>query len=327
MEFLARALAWVCLCALAIDARGATGEALVAIGDVHGDPDALFASLRLAGVVDGESWWRRARGSGGATTVVQTGDATDRGARSIETIDAIERLRVEAKEVGDEVVGLLGNHELMTLQGDYRFVAREELLALGRRALDRAGVGKAEKGLGLGARAYLQAGTLEWGKMFARGSERGEVVRDKPWAVVRGRGRCATAFAHAGLLPEHLLGEDGVDALNAEGKRLLAVERVGRDHELLVGDGPVWTREISTGDEPGACDAALEVTRRLGVRRLVVGHTVTKSGRIETRCDGLIHMIDVGMSRLYGGSPSAWTCVESQGPVAISSSGERVALE
>ena len=118
-----------------------------------------------------------------------------------------------------------------------------------------------------------------------------------------------------------------MDALNAEGKRLLAVERVGRDHELLVGDGPVWTREISTGDEPGACDAALEVTRRLGVRRLVVGHTVTKSGRIETRCDGLIHMIDVGMSRLYGGSPSAWTCVESQGPVAISSSGERVALE
>jgi len=168
---------------------------------------------------------------------------------------------------------------------------------------------------------------LEWGEMFARGSERGEVVREKPWAVVRGRGRCATAFAHAGLLPEHLLGEDGVDALNAEGKRLLAVERVGRDHELLVGDGPVWTRAISTGDEPGACDAALEVTRRLGVRRLVVGHTVTKSGRIETRCDGLIHMIDVGMSRLYGGSPSAWTCVESQGPVAISSSGERVALE
>ena len=154
--------------------------------------------------------------------------------------------------MGDEVVGLLGNHELMTLQGDYRFVAREELLALGRRALDRAGVGEAEKGLGLGARAYLQAGTLEWGKMFARGSERGEVVREKPWAVVRGRGRCATAFAHAGLLPEHLLGEDRVDALNAEGKRLLAVERVGRDHELLVGDGPVWTRAISTGDEPGA---------------------------------------------------------------------------
>ena len=167
------------------------------------------------------------------------------GARgSIETIDAIERLRVEAKEVGDEVVGLLGNHELMTLQGDYRFVAREELLALGDPSADRAGVGEAEKGLGLGARAYLQAGTLEWGKMFARGSERGEVVREKPWAVVRGRGRCATAFAHAGLLPEHLLGEDGVDALNAEGKRLLAVERVGRDHELLVGDGPVWTRDF-----------------------------------------------------------------------------------
>jgi hypothetical protein len=327
LETVARCVVVGCLCALAIGARASTEDALVAIGDVHGDPDAMFDALRLAGVVDGESWWRRARGDGGATTVVQTGDLVDRGARSIDAIDAIERLREEASSVGDEIVGLLGNHELMTLQGDYRFIARDELNALGRRELDDAGVGDAEKGLGLGARAYFQTGKLAWAKIFARGAERGDVVREKSWAVVRGRGRCATAFAHAGLLPEHLLGEDGVDALNAEGRRLLAVDRVGREHELLLGDGPVWTREISMGAEPGACDAALEVTRRLGVRRLVVGHTVTKSGRIETRCDGLIHMIDVGMSRLYGGSPSAWTCVESQGPVAISSSGERVALE
>jgi hypothetical protein len=68
------------------------------------------------------------------------------------------------------------------------------------------------------------------------------------------------------------------------------------------------------------------VVHRLGVRRMVVGHTVTKSGKIETRCDGLVHMIDVGMSAMYGGSPSVWMCTESEGPVAISRDG-RVALE
>ena len=43
MVFLARAFACLCLCALAIDAQASTEDALVAIGDVHGDPDALFA--------------------------------------------------------------------------------------------------------------------------------------------------------------------------------------------------------------------------------------------------------------------------------------------
>jgi hypothetical protein len=54
------------------------------------------------------------------------------------------------------------------------------------------------------------------------------------------------------------------------------------------------------GSEEEACRAAEEVIERLGVQRIVIGHTVTKSGSIETRCDGLIHMIDVGMSALYG---------------------------
>ena len=106
----------------------------------------------------------------------------------------------------------------------------------------------------------------------------------------------------------------------------MAVDEVGRDDPLLLDRGPMWTRTISMGDESEACALAAEVIRRLGVRRMVVGHTVTKSGKIETRCDGLIHMIDVGMSKAYGGSPSVWMCTESEGPMAISRD-SRVPLE
>jgi len=325
-----RAVLVVALMTHAFEARARADDALVAVGDVHGDPDAMFEALALAGVTDedGRGWWRR-EGDGAReprATCVQTGDLVDRGERSIEAVDEVERLIREASAVGDEFVSLVGNHELMTLQGDYRFVARDELTALGRAELDREGVVEADKGVGLGVRAYFYAGKLKWRRAFAKGSARGDALREKPWAAVRGRGRCATAFSHAGLLPEHLFGRDDVDELNARGAKLLAVDEVGRDDPLLLDRGPIWTRTISMGDESEACALAAEVIRRLGVRRMVVGHTVTKSGKIETRCDGSIHMIDVGMSKMYGGSPSVWMCTESEGPMAISRDG-RVPLE
>ena len=313
----------------AFGARASADDALVAVGDAHGDPDAMFEALALAGVTRerGRGWWRRpGEGAGARATCVQTGDLVDRGERSIEAVDEVERLTREANAVGDEFVSLLGNHELMTLQGDHRFASRDELTALGRSELEREGVVEADKGVGLGVRAYFYAGKLKWRQTFAKGSTRGDVLREKPWAAVRGRGRCATAFSHAGLLPEHLFGRDDVDELNARGAKLLAVDEVGRDDPLLLDRGPMWTRTISMGDESEACALAAEVIRRLGVRRMVVGHTVTKSGKIETRCDGLIHMIDVGMSKAYGGSPSVWMCTESEGPMAISRD-SRVPLE
>ena len=48
------------------------GEVLVAIGDVHGDPDAGFRALALAGVVDGRSWWRSDT-SGAAASAIWAG--------------------------------------------------------------------------------------------------------------------------------------------------------------------------------------------------------------------------------------------------------------
>ena len=47
---------------------------VVAIGDVHGDKDALAAVLRMAGVMDANERW-----IGGTTHVVQVGDVPSRG--------------------------------------------------------------------------------------------------------------------------------------------------------------------------------------------------------------------------------------------------------
>jgi len=293
---------------------------LRAIEDADDDTDTDTGDVR---------WKRRKHANDlGKLVVVQLGDVVDRGDESARATAAGERLRAEARERGDEFVTLLGNHELMVLQRDLRFVGRREVVALGREALKET-MGNGDF-VGLGLRAYYYAGARAWNKMFSKNEELGRVLREKPVAVIRGRGRCATVFVHAGLTPAHFASDDGpdVDGLNARVRALIDVDVVDKATDGLLGnDGPLWTRELSQGDESVACEYAELVTRRLGVRRIVVGHTVTKSGVIETRCGGLIHMIDVGMSAAYGGSPSAWMCDEDEGPVAISSSGARTPLE
>ena len=42
----------------------------------------------------------------------------------------------------------------------------------------------------------------------------------------------------------------------------------------------------------------------LGVYALIMGHTPQFTG-IRTRCDGRVYIIDTGLSRAYGGRPSA----------------------
>jgi len=99
-------------------------EKIVAIGDVHGAYDALLSTLQHADVIDGDLAW-----SGGATHLVFTGDVLDRGPKSRLVMDFIMRLEDEAPLAGGRVHFLLGNHEVMNLIGDLRYVSGAEYLA------------------------------------------------------------------------------------------------------------------------------------------------------------------------------------------------------
>jgi Calcineurin-like phosphoesterase len=92
-------------------------ERLVAIGDVHGDFDDFRLILKRAGLIDDQSRW-----IGGSATLVQTGDLVDRGPKGRETMDLVMGLEKEAATAGGQVVPLLGNHEVMNILGDVRYV-------------------------------------------------------------------------------------------------------------------------------------------------------------------------------------------------------------
>ncbi len=99
-------------------------DRIVAFGDVHGDHQALVELLRFVDIIDAENRW-----SGGTTHLVSLGDLLDRGDDSRQAMDLLMALQAQALEAGGRVHVVLGNHELMNLTGDLRYVAPGEYAA------------------------------------------------------------------------------------------------------------------------------------------------------------------------------------------------------
>jgi hypothetical protein len=89
----------------------------VAIGDVHGALAEYESILKATGLIDAAGHW-----AGGETYLVSTGDLVDRGPDSAGVIALLRRLEAEAPKAGGRVLVTLGNHELMNLTGDLRYV-------------------------------------------------------------------------------------------------------------------------------------------------------------------------------------------------------------
>jgi len=261
------------------DAQHTEPVRIVAFGDVHGDLGATLRALRLAGAVDESGHW-----IGGALMVVQTGDQVDRGDQDRAILELFERLALEARAAGGAFHSILGNHELMNVASDLRYVTPggfadfedavsidlEDPTLAAHEPHQRARVAAFRPG---GPYALLLAGH--------------DVI-----LVLRGN-----VFVHGGVLPHHV--EQGLDRINGETRAWLRGE--GERPEILVnGDSPVWTRLYSLDPDGDACDTLREVLSRLGAERMIVGHTVQEGG-IRSACDGRVWCIDVGISRHYGG--------------------------
>jgi hypothetical protein len=238
---------------------------VVAFGDVHGDLEATRAALRLAGAIDAADHW-----SGGTLVVVQTGDQLDRGDQELEILDLFDRLSVEAAAAGGAFLPLDGNHELMNPAGDFRYVTPEGFARFGGEDGRRAA--------------------------FAPGSALARRLAARPIYVIVGD----TIFVHGGILPAHL--DEGLEALDAEARAWLRGERAEPPRALTDHESPVWTRRYSKPDvdDPAVCADAAQVLKRLGLRRMVMGHTV-RAGGMGSLCQGSVWRIDVGLAKLYGG--------------------------
>jgi hypothetical protein len=253
----------------------------VAIGDVHGDVDALRRALRLAVTIDDRDRW-----IGGDTVIVQTGDQLDRGDHERAILDLLDALAREAEAAGGAVVALNGNHEIMNVLWDFRYVTDGGYLDFadgGGAALDKPEL------------AELPAAARGRAAAFAPGGPYAQRLAKRSIAAIVGR----SAFAHGGILPERVAALASLDSDVRKWMKGELADPRATIEAIMDPDSVVWTR-VYAEDGAAVCDRLDRALAALDAARMVVGHTVQKGG-ITSACDGKLWRIDVGLAAHYGG--------------------------
>ena len=291
---------------------------VVAVGDVHGSYDSFTAILRFAGILDEKARW-----AGGKAHLVQTGDLLDRGKDMRKVLDLVMRLEGEARKAGGRVHALLGNHEVMNMLGDLRYVNAEEYEAFRTRDSEairerfvRAVTDRAKQRAKAAGEPFDEAafraklvgetplGFVERTQALSAEGTYGKWLRERPvMAKVNG-----VVFVHGGLTPE--VAALGCAEVNARVRRELG-EDVATTLQaplatLAAGEnGPLWYRGLAKDDEAALLPRVEQVLQSLGARAIVMGHSVMGDGRITARLGGRVIGIDVGMGDVYGGHLAA----------------------
>jgi hypothetical protein len=340
---------------------------VVVIGDIHGDFQAAIKCLVLAKVIETPAtkfpathstqamteFFNTLKWCGGSTYVVQLGDQIDRvrpqnwdtnniamdsafddEGSSLELFYLFTYLDKQAQRDGGRVICLLGNHEIMNVDGDFRYVSKGEFhsfaqnlastyyrkckypyhsLTLKKNAKILRGKTATPIPDGYRERLYAFAPTGMCSNLFAENYY--TVVQVGRWL-----------FCHGGPTFE-TLSKYNVELLNnVVAFYLLGLDTddndISRNYFEIVSprdrnnDGILWTREYSdVGDltplkEEKMCEKIDKVFKAYNainnpstpVQVMAVGHTPqfqTHNG-INAICGGRVWRCDVGMSKAFG---------------------------
>lgn len=270
-------------------------ERIVAVGDVHGAYDRFVEILRTAGLIDDRQRW-----SGGRAHLVQVGDVLDRGPDSRKALDFLQRLEGEAASAGGAVHALLGNHEIARMVGDLRLVHPGEYKAfvtdnseeMRKRLLDLVKPPDPE--------AFLNSTPLGQTEMiiaFGAKGDYGKWLRTHD-AVAKING---ILFLHGGISPA--VAPTSCDDINATIQREITTDFDQTQKAPLSSlaarvDGPLFYRGLAEeSDEFGP--QVDEILTKQGVKAIVIGHTVSPTGRIRPRFGGKVFQIDTAMQPAY----------------------------
>ena len=226
-----------------------TDARVVAFGDVHGAYDEFTTLLREVGVIDANGDW-----SGGDTHLVSLGDLIDRGPGSRDVVELLMKLDGQAAAAGGAVHVILGNHEVMVMSGDLRYVSRAEFAAFAgdetpaeREALFQGWLAEqpaqpelAEEAARANFEEKYPPGYLGLQKAYAPDGALGRWLSTLP-LVIRVNDRL---YAHGGISSG--LSETSLEDINGENKEELAkylqvVEKM-RDDGILDRHVGFWER-------------------------------------------------------------------------------------
>jgi hypothetical protein len=269
-------------------------DRIVAVGDVHGAYDRFVEILTVTGLIDAQQRW-----SGGETHLVQLGDVVDRGPDSRKVLDLLIRLQEEARRADGAVHVLLGNHEVMRMLGDLRYVTAGEYQAFVTPRSEEIRQDFVSKAAETEREARLKEtplGFIEMVAAFTPAGQYGEWLR-KLNTVVRING---ILFVHGGLSPASAAMSCSSinDTVRRELTRDLEKSRQAPLATLSAGEnGPLWYRGLGQStDSARDVDGILEAQK---ARAIVIGHSVSPDRRIQTRFGNRVIQVDTGMQSAY----------------------------
>jgi hypothetical protein len=288
---------------------------VVAIGDVHGAFANMVAVLKTAGIIDEKLKWK-----GGKAHLVQNGDILDRGPDSRKAMYLLIELEEQAEKAGGRVHALIGNHEAMNVVGILDLVSRQEYESYTNRdsqklrdaaferyfeqmraeAKERNEKAPDKNALRQEFEERFPLGYVEHRQAFSASGKYGKWIRGNNVAVrIDG-----VVFSHGDW--NEKMGELGIAEVNRRVRAELSDQAPLEGGVAFDTESPLQYRGLSHTALTAAAQQAEEarvsaILASLGAVRLVVGHTVTTSGMIESRFSGKHISIDAGMLELYRG--------------------------
>jgi len=243
---------------------------VAALSDFHGQYDLMIELLTNNRIIDENKKWLFGNGH-----FVITGDIFDRGDKVTEILWFLYNLEQQAEKAGGKIHLTLGNHEVMILNGDLRYLYDK----------------------------YPTVASLlkkPFQELFSKKSVLGNWLRSKPVLVKVNE----LLFAHGGFHPKLAEKKVTLETINEVFKANLVKAELNQPREgfakfLHKSHGPIWYRGYFSQDknkDNGASSAEIDLLlKHFKVKHLIVGHTSQK--QIETRYQGRVIAIDSSIKR------------------------------
>lgn len=243
-----------------------------AVGDVHGSYDSLITLLIGNKIIDNKLNWTFADGH-----LIFIGDLLDRGDKVTELLWLVYTLTYQAPEFGGRVDVLLGNHEMLVLNKDLRYLNDKY--------------------------SYITRGlNINYSDLFKSNTVLGNFVRNFKTAIIVD----SVLFVHAGLTNYFVdqkisipnLNKTVNDILNPSEDKIIKEPTFEIFSEINSYRGPIWYRGYLSESAivPRATQAEIDkVLEYTGTYTMIVGHTEILN--IEKLYNGKLIPINVPFDR------------------------------
>lgn len=239
---------------------------ILAVSDIEGYFHGFRAILTGSGVIDKQYNWTFGNGH-----LVLVGDFFDRGLNVTETLWLIYKLESEAEKAGGKVHFILGNHEIMNLYGDTRYVRnkyKENVKILNEPIIN----------------------------LYSENTELGKWLRTKN--IIEKIGNIV--FIHGGISPELVNANLSFEFINQTmreniGKRSDSIKT--ESGKLICNSkiGPYWYRGLVKGEV--SQEDVNHILKYSNAEKIVVGHTLVDS--ITALYENSIIAIDLDHSEFF----------------------------